>query len=201
MWPPRWLFISGRLAIDFVHTGGEGSRARWERWLAPDDLAEWMAVCPSLAVMASVTERDLASARALREAIWDAAQSTLRGRVVAASAARAISRAAAEPDLVPLLRGGTRAWAPGALGAHALSTVARDAIELFGGELRSRLRECRRPDCHLLFVDTSRPGERTWCSMRRCGNLEKVARYRAGQRDGATPRKRRPGSAPAKGGN
>jgi predicted RNA-binding Zn ribbon-like protein len=181
-WPPRWLFISGRLAIDFVHTGGEGWRSRWERWHRPADLAEWMQVCPLLAVRARVTERDVVAARALREAIWDAAQSTLRGEPISRGAIRALEAAAAGPDLVPVLRGGSRAWAADATGAQALSTVARDAIELFGTGARSRLRQCSGDSCYLLFVDTSRPGKRTWCTMRRCGNLEKIARYRAGLR-------------------
>jgi predicted RNA-binding Zn ribbon-like protein len=64
--------------------------------------------------------------------------------------------------------------------AQILSNVSRDAIELFGTGLRARLRECRNPNCGLLFVDLSRPGKRRWCAMRRCGNLNKIARYRTG---------------------
>lgn len=189
-WPPRWLFISGRVSIDIVHTGGEGFRAQWERWHRPADLAEWMQVCPLLAVRARVSERDLVTARGLREAVWEAAQSTLRGEPIARGAVRAMEAAAAQPDLVPVLRGGARAWAPGSTGAQALSTVARDAIDLFGTDLRSRLRQCNGRNCGLLFVDTSRPGKRAWCTMRRCGNLTKIARYRAGQR--AESRRRLP---------
>ncbi|MEV6911021.1 CGNR zinc finger domain-containing protein [Amycolatopsis sp. NPDC051071] len=31
-------------------------------------------------------------------------------------------------------------------------------------------RECSADDCYLLFFDTSRSGNRRWCSMERCGN-------------------------------
>lgn len=62
-----------------------------------------------------------------------------------------------------------------------LATVSRDAIELFGTELRERLRECENPECALLFVDLSRPRRRRWCTMRRCGNLNEIARYRTGR--------------------
>jgi predicted RNA-binding Zn ribbon-like protein len=181
-WPPRFLFISGRLAIDFVHTGGEGWRARWERWGSPRDLAEWMHACPLLAVRATVSKSDLAEAEMLREAIWGAAHDVLRRRAIDSASLSTIHRAALRPSLVPMLRGGTKVWAGGATGRQALSTVARDAIDLFGTEAKNRLRECQRPDCYLLFVDTSRPGKRTWCAMRRCGNLEKIARYRAKSR-------------------
>src|SRR5215207_3606633 len=38
----RFIFISGRLCIDFTQTGGEtGKRAAWERFHAPSDLADW----------------------------------------------------------------------------------------------------------------------------------------------------------------
>jgi predicted RNA-binding Zn ribbon-like protein len=29
-----------------------------------------------------------------------------------------------------------------------------------------------------MFYDTSRPGNRRWCSMQRCGNRHKVGNYR-----------------------
>ena len=180
--PPRFLFTSGRLCIDFVHTGGEGVRARWERWHSTRDLADWMAQRPGLEVVARVGERDLRDARALREAIWSAAQAVLRRRAIPADCARALVRTGGRPSLVPVLRRGAMAWSPDSTGAQVLSTVARDAIELFGTSARVRLRECGNPMCQLLFVDTSRPGKRAWCTMRRCGNLAKVARYRASRR-------------------
>ncbi|TIU06903.1 MAG: CGNR zinc finger domain-containing protein, partial [Mesorhizobium sp.] len=34
------------------------------------------------------------------------------------------------------------------------------------------------PRCGWLFLDTSRGGKRRWCSMRTCGNREKVSRHR-----------------------
>jgi predicted RNA-binding Zn ribbon-like protein len=181
-WPPRFLFISGRLCLDFVHTGGEGWRAHWERWQSPSDLADWMAACPGLQVRAQVEATDLAAARELREAIWAGAQAVLRSRGLPAAVTAQLDRAARQPDLVPALRAGKKVWAPGAQGAQALATVARDAIDLFGTAARARLRECKGPNCYLLFVDLSRPGKRAWCTMRRCGNLNKLARYRAGQR-------------------
>jgi predicted RNA-binding Zn ribbon-like protein len=59
-----------------------------------------------------------------------------------------------------------------------LSTLARDAIDLFTGPLSGRIRVCAADDRGLLFVDASRPGRCRWCSMDRCGNLSKVRRYR-----------------------
>lgn len=50
------------------------------------------------------------------------------------------------------------------------------SIEAFFTLPRERLRSC--PRCGWLFVDTSRGGRRRWCSMRTCGNREKVSRHR-----------------------
>ena len=98
-WPPRFLFLGGRLCIDLAHTGGTGEYAKFERLTKPGDL-----------------------------------------------------------------------------------TIARDAVELFGSSVVERLRQCQNPACPLLFVDASRPGKRAWCTMRRCGNLDKTARYRTNRR-------------------
>jgi predicted RNA-binding Zn ribbon-like protein len=178
-WPPRFLFIAGRLSIDFVLTGGEGERAYWERWQSPGDFADWARACPTLAVDVTVSQRDLMDARDLREAIWWAAQTVLHGEGMPPEIQELLSRFAEHPSLVPVLRDGEMRWR-NPTAAQVLSSVSRDAIELFGTFVRSRLRECRNPNCGLLFVDLSRPGKRLWCTMRRCGNLNKIARYRTG---------------------
>jgi predicted RNA-binding Zn ribbon-like protein len=140
-----------------------------------------------MGVRARVTSADLRAARALREAIWSCAQAAIGGAELPARARGVILRAAERPDLVPTLREGVMTWAGNATGAQALSRVARDAIALFGTPAVERLHRCENPNCYLLFVDTSRPGRRRWCTMRRCGNLAKLARYRG------RPAKRRNG--------
>jgi hypothetical protein len=39
-----FVFLSGRLCLDFVHTGGEDARGDFEAWHTPDDLAAWLGV-------------------------------------------------------------------------------------------------------------------------------------------------------------
>ena len=90
-----------------------------------------------------------------------------------------LNELASQPCLVPrLVPGPTRMW----LGTHGplsvLSSVARDAIDVFGGPRGARLKRCEGSRCALLFVDTSRSGRRRWCSMERCGNRSKVAAHR-----------------------
>jgi predicted RNA-binding Zn ribbon-like protein len=91
-----------------------------------------------------------------------------------------INAAAAHPALVPSLGADARLrWAGTPTGTQLLSTVARDAINLLTGPLSHRVRTCAADNCSLVYVDTSRPGSRRWCSMDRCGNRHKVRTLRA----------------------
>ncbi len=181
-WPPRFLFLSGRLCLDLAHTGGEGQYAKFERLHGPPDLADWLMACELAVPVARVRRPDLRIALELRAAIWKGARAILKGAAMPRAFVDTIGSVAAQPDLVPVLVRGTRRWSPGSTARQALSSVARDAIALFGSDERKRLRECRNPKCPLLFVDLSRPGRRAWCTMRRCGNLEKTTRYRRRRR-------------------
>ena len=83
---------------------------------------------------------------------------------------------AVRPDVPRVLPGGRSA--AHATVAQALSSVARDAVDVFGRH-RDRVRECGADDCPLVFLDLSRAGNRRWCSMQRCGNRHKVRLHRA----------------------
>ncbi len=177
----RFIFISGRLCIDFTQTGGEtGKRAHFEQLHQPSDLADWFSESPLQLERLQVSSEEFETALSLREAIWRAAQAVRQETTPAAKDIDLINRLAAAPDLPPQLTAEASAWTwhSPATTTAVFSTIARDAIELFSSELRSRIRECENPKCGLMFVDTSRPGKRRWCLMKRCGNIEKTSRYR-----------------------
>jgi predicted RNA-binding Zn ribbon-like protein len=177
----RFIFIAGRLCIDFTQTGGEtGKRAYWERFHEPSDLADWLAESPLQLDNVLVSPEEFRTALTLREAIWRAAEAIRQSETPVAQDIDTINRVAARPNLPPqlVLEGLRQAWHSPATAEAALSTIARDAIDLFSGELRSRIRACENPNCGLMFVDASRPGKRRWCLMKRCGNMAKTAHYR-----------------------
>ncbi|MFI7415738.1 CGNR zinc finger domain-containing protein [Nonomuraea sp. NPDC049684] len=177
-------FDAGALCLDFAHTGGEGQYAIFETLHEPADLAEWLAEPPLTAVMtAPVTVGELADAKALRQAIWDAAHAQAARRPLPAEAITVINRAASAAPLVPELAadGVTAGWAPPVRAPQVLSTLAREMIDLLSGPLAERIRECASDNCPLVFVDTSRPGARRWCAMERCGNRHKLRALRARQ--------------------
>ena len=66
----RFLFLSGRLCLDFVHTGGEGERAAFEAWHGPGDLADWLAESPWRLTGVAISVADLQVARALSDVLW-----------------------------------------------------------------------------------------------------------------------------------
>jgi len=41
-----------------------------------------------------------------------------------------------------------------------------------------RIRKCKNPDCVLYFHDTSKGGNRAWCSLDLCGNKLRMAASR-----------------------
>jgi predicted RNA-binding Zn ribbon-like protein len=174
----RKRFRTGRPCLDFVHTGGVG------RWVAAElihdagDAGFWLALVLDLDAV-KATEADVEPLRALREALWQLAQAAIAGRAFAAEHVSVVNAAAAAPPpQLVMSADGALVTAP-VEASQALSALARDAIDLFTGPLRGRVRECAAEDCQLLFVDASRPGRRRWCSMERCGSLAKMRRYRA----------------------
>lgn len=177
-------FSSGRLCLAFVATVGERWRGRFERLRAPADLARWYAEAGLLDDPPAVTTAGLHTARTLREAIYRIAHARIGNEPAAAADEAVLNAAALHPPLVPVLRSTTsRLTLPPTGGEDAtLSTLARDAIDLFGTSAADRLRECADPECGLLFVDTSRPGRRRWCSSTACGTRERSAAYRRRKR-------------------
>jgi predicted RNA-binding Zn ribbon-like protein len=171
-------FRTGRVCLDFAHTGGDGPLAVFELLHDERDAAHWLGVV--LDVDEVVPDgRPLADVMALRRAIWSGAGRLAAGQPLRAGERAAINAAAAwAPARVALDPDGHATVAGPVTTTQALSVLARDAVDLFGGPLGSRIRVCAADDCGLLFVDQSRPGTRRWCSMQRCGNLAKVRRYR-----------------------
>jgi len=173
-------FDAGAVCLAFAHTGGEGEDAIHETLHKPADLRKWLAQPPLVAVTTvPVTARELTAAKALRQAIWDSAHAQAARRPLPTGAVATINRAATSPSLVPELTSGTTAgWALPVRATQALSTLAREMIELLSGPLSERIRECASDNCPLVFVDSSRPGTRRWCAMERCGNRHKLRALR-----------------------
>jgi predicted RNA-binding Zn ribbon-like protein len=172
----RFHWESGRLCLDFVATVGERWRRSFERLLTPHDLARWMAETGILTPPPDASARQLAAGRALREAINRLARP---GIAPDPGDREELNRWAARAPLAPQLTSeGNLVWAADLPVEAMFATIARDALDLLSGPLAGRIRECGAWDCALLFVDTSRPGRRRWCSTAGCGNRVRTKAYR-----------------------
>ncbi|MDJ0344076.1 CGNR zinc finger domain-containing protein [Streptomyces sp. H10-C2] len=183
--PPEgtsYHFDPGTLCLEFLTTGGPGALARHEVLHEPGNLAGWLALSrlrldPS---RVQITADELLRARRLRDALWRLARGRAQGHPDGPDDLATVNDAATGAPLVPRFApDGARVWTLPATGGQAVSTLARDAIDLFTGPFANRIRECGAHDCYLIFVDTSRPGRRRWCAMERCGNRHKVRALRA----------------------
>lgn len=164
----RWWFDSGSLCLDFGYA----------TFINPADLAEWLTDrFPRLDGIA--TERELADAEGLADAVARVAIASTREVAAAPDDIDIINLYAATPDIPPALTGGRRQAGAGTVRvAQALSAVARDAVDLFGDRGTGRIRGCTAGDCGMVFYDDSRSNNRRWCSMQRCGNRAKVRAHR-----------------------
>ncbi|WP_035858550.1 CGNR zinc finger domain-containing protein [Kitasatospora cheerisanensis] len=176
-----YRFDPGALCLELLTTGGPGPYRRYEALREPADLAAWaersrLTPTPVL----EISEAEVEDARGLRDALFRVVIAHTRGEPSSPGDLETINHAAARPDLVPAIAPTLeRQWAGTPTGTHLLTAVARDAVELLTGPFAHRIRSCAAEDCHLLYVDTSRPGRRRWCSMEHCGNLHKVRALRA----------------------
>lgn len=175
----RWWFDSGSFALDFAYTGAIPSDDVPERLHAPDDLTGWLRERFPV-VVGAARSRDLFDAIALRDAIGRMARAAAHGHAVRLADVDLVNLYAATPDIPPALPGGSRqAGRSVQTVGQALSTIARDAVDLFDSANAGRIRECNGSDCTIVYLDTSRAATRRWCSMQRCGNRAKVRAHRA----------------------
>jgi predicted RNA-binding Zn ribbon-like protein len=169
----------GHPVLEFVATLGRRQDDQpLERLQTPRDVSDWFALA-GLGAGVRVEPELLAEARALREAIFGLVTAARGDRRPETADLRLVNRWARRPTVSPQLDASMRIrWVGSAPGQAVLVRLAAAAVELVAGPDRKRIRNCADPSCSLMFIDRSRPGRRRWCSMERCGNRAKTARYR-----------------------
>jgi predicted RNA-binding Zn ribbon-like protein len=170
-------FIADRPALDFVATVAERGTTDAEALHSPQDLAAWLRESGVLDLKGSLTDEDLARAKAAREAMFALIAALIDDQPPPGAARRLVNQLATAP--APRIALGTqgRVTRTGGLDA-ALAVLASDVIELHDGPDRELLHWCADPLCTRPFIDRSRGGRRRWCGMRGCGDRAKAAAYR-----------------------
>lgn len=194
----RFERVGGHPALDFVNTvqRWDGGRPAGEYLVDYAALAKWHAVT---GLLDARTLRQLETgSQAARRKAWQRATG-LRDALYRLFAALAAGRPAAQKDLDELNRAVARtvSWRrmtaegrnvvacwnfKGAPPTAILGPVAWSAAGLLERGPLDRIKACPPAHgCGWLFLDLSKNRSRTWCSMKTCGNVAKVRRFRARQ--------------------
>jgi predicted RNA-binding Zn ribbon-like protein len=171
-------FRGGVHSLHLVETLGEWSRRQYERVYDEQRWQAWLELSGLPVPSRLATTRELAHMRELRRAIYNVTQAVRTRKTPRVADVETINAYARHPFPAQQLTPTAKAViAANVEHSHLFGLIARDAIELFIGPYRSRIRECASPVCPVLFVDQSPRGDRQWCSTA-CGARRATARYR-----------------------
>ena len=190
----KFLWLGNHPAIDFANTEIVENGRTVDLLEKPQDLLDWMGAAKMLTGQALKDARHLADsrleealrlAREYRLALKDVLEHLQRhGRLHKdAAAVRKTNRLLSQPRTAFALSAAERSlqlkqdWAIAE--AEDLSRpIAFSFAQLLTTQDLTRIRKCQNPDCVLFFLDVSKSGTRSWCSMQICGNKLRVAAFR-----------------------
>jgi predicted RNA-binding Zn ribbon-like protein len=180
-------FIAGDVALDFVNTAEERGHPDADDALrTPADLRLWgnRHGLISRAVSAGEDElTELSRAREARELLYALFFARVHGQPAIKAQLARLAELSAEAygaaRLQPADDGSVEwRWSRSELATVRHATVA-GAIELLRTSPSPRLKQCPGAHCGWLFLDTTKRGNRRWCSMSECGQEAKDERRRA----------------------
>lgn len=125
----------------------------------------------------------LTDAAKLREAIAAVFQALVDSKPIPAAPLARLESACREASTARALRArdGSAEWVWRESRPEPARPVWAAALEaariLTSPEERARVRQCADDECGWFFLDTSRNRTRRWCSMKGCGNRNKVRRF------------------------
>jgi predicted RNA-binding Zn ribbon-like protein len=195
-----FVFVGGRLWLDFVNTEGLARDRRVDALIDFDAFVDWLHTAGVLDAerAASIRRRAiqqptgasaaLVDARRVRDSLRALAELGPRSPSVRASTLAEINRVlgrSAGTRRVESRDDGTyaRSFVPvGDAFAGLLMPIVESAADaLILAEL-PRVHRCAAPRCARVFHDATKNAARRWCDMATCGNRAKVARFRERRR-------------------
>ncbi|HEX6454315.1 MAG TPA: ABATE domain-containing protein [Trebonia sp.] len=185
-------FVAGHAALDFVNTAeGRGGPGAGEALNTPAALAAWGQRYGILTDARADTDAAAELGRALsaRELLYEVFLSRVTGQPVPGESLSRLAGLAAEAYAAGRLRpagdGNVRwTWPHGEL-VTVRHVAVTSALDLLRDVPDDRLKQCPGDNCGWLFLDTTKRGNRRWCSMSECGQDAKDERRRARRRASA----------------
>lgn len=191
-----FLFLGNQLALDFLNTRPVQNGEAVELLPDFDALLRWFQAAGLLSAHQANSLRQEWGGSARAQSVMEAMRELrerLRKEVLARERGGTLHRAMIEelnqllaehPVLTRLNATGsaltTELWFDPRRPEDLFAPLAHSAATLFSDVHRDRVRKCAQ--CVLHFYDTSKKGNRRWCSMQLCGNRLKVAAYASRQR-------------------
>ncbi len=189
--------VGGHLSLDFVNTvdarrdrcgpdllESYGDLITWSTRVRLIDPATSDAVRKAALNSAKAAEEALSRAKELREAMFGVLRSEAVGSTPPKPERDLFEAAVGEALRQRAFAWGSHGWAWRWISRGSLDDIPhRIAYEtaafIANREERRRVRECLGDNCGWLFLDTSRGGQRRWCSDQTCGSHSRVRRFRA----------------------
>ncbi len=181
-------FVAGNVALDFVNTAEErGHPDAGDALLTVADLRCWgerSGVLTPAAGTGTDGRAELRHARDARELLYALFLARVTGRTPAPDALGRLSALGAAAYRAGRLAADDAGrlgwqWDPDRL-ASVRHTAVVAGLELLAADPGERLKQCPGEHCGWFFLDTTRRGNRRWCSMEECGREAKAARRRRG---------------------
>jgi predicted RNA-binding Zn ribbon-like protein len=189
-------FVAGHVALDFVNTAEERGHPEADEALgAPADLRTWGQRYGLVSAQAAGDSGDSGDQAEFRRAI------EARELLYALFLARRNGQPPTDDQVARLGELGAAAYRAGKLHRHDDGTIGwswdqtslasirhvavTSAIDLLSAEPTARLKQCPGDQCGWFFLDTTKRGNRRWCSMAECGQDAKDE-YRRAQRQAIT---------------
>lgn len=182
----KFPLLCGQLSLDLVNTEVVRRGQRIDLLLSEAEIADWL-----YAVQAAIPFWDGFHCEAHLSAMYEQLtfmRQVLRNHFEAIAQQQTIPTALVQyletcieqaPFTYRLVDGKLHAIPVGEPPAMLQSLIAFDALTLIATNKLHRLKRCANDDCVLLFIDES--GRRKWCSMKICGNRQKVAQFQQRQ--------------------
>lgn len=189
-------FIAGHPALDFVNTAEERGHPNCEDALrSPADLRLWGRRYGLLSSDAggsrderSELQRALEARELLYAILLARVQKRSPGKPLLDRLANLAGDAYTHATLEAADGGQVRwRWDPDRM-SSVRHVAVTSGLELLGGQQMHRLKQCPGDHCGWFFLDTTKRGNRRWCSMDDCGQEAKTARRRTRRQSGSGAR-------------
>ena len=176
--------MAGNVALDFVNTAEErGHPEAGDVLHTAADLRRWGERYGLITSATKPEPMELPRALEARELLYNVFFAMAHGRPLAVRDLEQLSGLAATAygaGTLTRAADGTTTWRwPPTEISSVRHVVVTSAVELLGSDRVERLKQCPGEQCGWFFLDSTKRGNRRWCSMSECGQEAKTARRRS----------------------